>query len=476
MTFTWISNSKYDIFEKLLLVPDYLIETPLAYENILIKNYVKTPLSHGFYKNEIYGNNVQDFETYVNDETIKRLVFSTDKVITINDINGIIELLSIVLCKKYCYKIDNVMHEFVDGIHYFTPKNNLHDLYTIDNISINIDTFIGYVPLLSGVYLDSSQKNTQYILDIQTSDLLFLCNIDKYHYEVITGDIVVIKIGSDDYYELKAQQVENAVNDIDIFASEVQYYKEHCFLMHAKYKDIMQEFIEVYHFEFVKKAKNGDFCYKHDVLDKRWVLGAIDAINNNELPTITFYSNMYEVNADVMAKLQYSVLRAVDEINNDVLSRHLHQISVASDGTITIPVLNLDDVETIKVKVNLYMKNNVYLYKIKNESDGLNTASRVDGISFVFKINDQWIFASNVKTKIYTTTQTLSNIRPLKDLQLPMIDLKPTEKMDQEQIDYLWVNGKLLSDWAYYYYINKNKLSKVPLLNADLIEDPFSGN
>ena len=37
MTFTWISNSNYDIFEKLLGVPDYLIETPLAYENILIK-------------------------------------------------------------------------------------------------------------------------------------------------------------------------------------------------------------------------------------------------------------------------------------------------------------------------------------------------------------------------------------------------------------------------------------------------------
>lgn len=466
MTFTWISNSNYDIFEKLLGVPDYLIETPLAYEKILIKNYVKTPLSHGFYKNEIYGDNVIEFGRYVNDDNIKRLVFTTEELITINDVNGIIELLSIVLWKKYQYKVDNIAHDYIEGVHVFTPKVNLNDVYTIDNISINVDIFIGYVPLLSDEDLD---------LALKVNDLIFICDIEKYHYEVLEG-VVVIKIGSNDYYELKAQSVENAMNDIDIYASQVTYYMKHYFLLDGKYEGIMNEFINVYGFEFVKKALNGELCYKHAFLDKRWVLSAIDAIYNNELPTFTFNSGFYEINKEVLYKLYYCTLRAMHETKNDILRKHLKQVSVATDGTITIPILNTEIIDDVKMKVTMYMNKEVFIQKVKTESDGIHTGNKINGISFTFKVYDQWIFASNIKSKIYNTTRDLTEVKPLKDLQLPMIALEPTEKMGQEQVDYLWVNGKLLTDWAYYYYTTYGKISKVPFLNADDLEDPFSGN
>lgn len=467
MTFTWISNSNYDIFEKLLGVPDYLIETPLAYENILIKNYIKTPLAHGFYKNEIYGTNVNKFDGYVNEENIKRLVFTTEEILTIYDVNGIIELLSIVLFKKYAYTVDMILHEFMDGVNYFTPKINLNDVYTIDNISINIDNFIGYVPLLSDMDLG---------LDVKTSDFIFLCNIERYHYEIIEG-IVVIKIGSNAYQELKSQSVEDVMNDIDVFASQIKYYMQKCFLIDSRYEGIMNEFIQVYEFVFVKKALNGQLCYKHDFLTKRWVLDALDAINNNELPTYLFNSDVYETNLEIIAKLQYCAIRAVitDNTKSEILSRHLHQITGASDGTISVPILS-NDISTIKNKINLYMKGNVFITKVKNESDGINTEMKNKGISFTFKVYDQWMFGSNVQSKIYTTTRDLTSVRPLSNLQLPLIDLEPTEKMGQEQIDYLWINGKLLTDWAYYYYTTYGKISKVALLDADSLIDPFGGN
>lgn len=476
-TIKWISNDQFDIFKDLLEIPDYLIETPLYFNDIYIKNYIKTPLYNGMYKNEVYGN-VDNLTQYIDHIPIKKLIFNTTLNITIDDINGIINILSIALFKHFNFIITNLIHKYSDNIHYFVPKMNDNYIYDfITNLSkihdtIHIDNFIGYTSLLNNTY-----NKLDY--DIQCSDFIWMCNLKKYNYINILN-IPLIKV--EDNIIFKSNYVENGINDISIFSSKIRNFMKNSFLIDIIYKDIIQEFINVYNFTYVGESLNNHLCLQHDTLNKQWLLNSIYNIYNNKVPLVPIIDKSFgpESTLNIQISLKYNTMRALSDFDDVIINKHLNDVTVGANLIISLPWLD-SNTYIIKTKIKLYMQQKIYIYKTKNYSEAVNTKNHsTEGNYYVLSLYDNWYVVGNMPTKIYPTSNII--VQPLSilpSLSLPgtingnavIVDDKiytiNNVNMNSKQLQYLWSSGKYLTDWGYYYYKHYNKISNIPLLNTN---------
>jgi hypothetical protein len=418
-----------------LEVPDYLAETPLYFDDIYIQNYTRTPLYNRLVLNECYCNGkVDNLQQYINSIPIKKLTFHTKHKLTIDEVNGVVNILFIALCKKFHYPITNIVHYYDNG-HHFVPKINAHDIYDTDDHvalvhnTIVINNFIGYTSILNNKYEEIDH-------DILCSDLIWMCPLENY---INMLDIPIIKIEDDILY--KSSLIERGANDMDHYVDTIRNLMKHSFLIDIIYKDIVEEFINVYHFVLVGYSLNNQICLQHSYLDKQWFLNAIYNIyNNNKLPMISLVDKWvfsYEPTPSTQAALKYAATKAIMETNDKVLSKHIHDITVGSDLIVSIPFLS-SDTNDIIIKINLYMKQKVYNTTLLTNNKIILPPLQLPG-----QIDNNFITADS---KLYTLDQI--------------------DKITERQLQYLWSSGRFLNDWAYNYYNKFRQISQVPLLNT----------
>lgn len=497
-TIKWVSNDQYDIMKDMFGLPNYLVEAPLYIDDdgndIYIQNYIRTPLYNGMVLNEVYGK-VENFQPYIDDIPIKRLTFYTDKTLTIDEVNGIISILTTVFCKNYHYPINNIIHQYDQG-HYFIPtvaydplynapyifpplnpdisytapytasyntanNVNIYDVYdTIENIekihnNVIVDNMVGYTTLLNNRYEDIDQ-------DILCSDFIWMCNLDKYNY-INMYDIPVVKV--EEIIQFKSALVERGIHDIDTFVDTIRNLMRHSFLIDVSYKDIIEEFINIYHFTLVGYSLNNHICLQHPFLDKQWLLNAIYNIYNNKLPMLSIADKwvfLYESNLTTQISLKYATMRALYETNNPVLQKHVNDIVVDSGLIITVPFLS-DNTTDIIIKINLYMKQSISIYEAKDEHD-----AKAHGVAL--SLYNKWyaiIDGKPMRNDVISLNipGTVENNRVYVDGKMYYLD--QNTKITDRQLQYLWSSGKFLNDWAYNYYITNNKISVIPLLHTD---------
>jgi hypothetical protein len=471
-TIKWVSNNNYDIMKDLLEIPGYLVEAPFYIDDIYVQNYTQTPLYYGMILNEVYGK-VDNLQQYIDMIPIQSLSFHTNQRLTIDDVNGIIAILYVVLCKNFNYNISNIIHSYDnnDKNHHFIPKVNQYDIYdTIENIEkihniVVLNHFIGYTTLLNNTYENIDK-------DILCSDFIWMCPIEKYNYINIL-DIPLIKI--EDMTMLKSSYIERGINDIDIFVDTIRNLMKHSFFIDIIYKDIVAELIDVYHFVLVGHSLHNQICLQHNFLDKQWIINAIYNIYNNKLPMIAIGDKWifsYESNITTQLSLKYAATKALDETNIQVLKKHLNDVTVGSDLILVIPFLS-DNTNDIIIKINLYMKQPIHIYKTKDQNEAIYNQRNSDGRFYALSLYNDWYVVGNNKTTIIPATETLRTNIILPSLTLPMDnrmnEIIPNNKITDRQLQYLWSSGRFLNDWAYNYYKIYNKIAKVPLLNTEEI-------
>ena len=209
-TITWVSD--IDLFKQLLDIPSYLIETPLLVNDLLIDEYIRTPLYKGLIKHEIHiqGSNhaIVDFN-YLIQNDLKILTYTT-RFIKVEEILGFTRQLQIALYQQGY--ITDIKYYMNGDDMTFVPMINGEHLYVYKHIDIDVDSFIGYKPLVD-LYIDPVE------LKIAASDLIYQCDLTPFDY--IVNYIPVVKVGGSSEKEVFATRAEFGMDKLLPIVSKI---------------------------------------------------------------------------------------------------------------------------------------------------------------------------------------------------------------------------------------------------------------
>lgn len=212
-TIVWVTEK--DIFEALLEVPGYLVESPLVLNNILINQYIRTPLYKGLIKHEVdvegTSEDIENFNTLIQNN-LKIITFTT-KLIKVEEILGFTRQLQIALFKQG-YKC-KIKYDFEGLQMTFTPIINGEYLYAYDDIILDVDQFIGYKPLID-LYIDPVK------LHIASSDLIYECDLTPFDYKTV-NNIPVVKINGQTEQEVFSTRAEFGMDKLLPIVSRLIY-------------------------------------------------------------------------------------------------------------------------------------------------------------------------------------------------------------------------------------------------------------
>ena len=383
-TLTWVSDSNYDVFQDIFDVPDYLIETPLAYDGLLIDEYIRTPMYKGLFKNEItYSGDSTSFNQLLDNIDLKVLSY-TIPVIEVELLPGVMRLLQISLYKR---GYDTKMIFNKEDVITLIPMINDENMYTDEFVDIDVEAFIGYKPLID-LYTD--QVDTK----IAASDLIDLCDLSFFNYKIIDG-IKVVEVNGQSEKEVISVRAEFTIERLLPIVSKIVNLYPTTF--YVKPSVLANEVIDVYQFK-----RMGDFI-QHPSLTKSWFLESMKRIEDGLLPLMTMNGEwifQYESNLETLAYLKYAAIRAyVDLYKNSPVLNHYKDIKVSSDLNVSVPIF-YDDVEKIKNKINQYMNKKTDQYvQVFGKDDAIYNRVRMsldnNGIYLTFPLNKTWVVVGN---------------------------------------------------------------------------------
>jgi hypothetical protein len=340
---TWISNQ--DLFFNLLGVYDEDIETPLAFDDMLITYYKKSPLYKGLYKNEITVNHVSDqFKSLITND-IQQLTFN----ITINNSNkllNITSLLKIMLYKHYQYDINDIMIQYTNDTVVLIPTANVND--SIDNIYctqdnynkittlIDLSQLVNYTPLLD-------LTNDPISLEIKSSDLIWTYDLSPFNY-INLYDIPVVNINSNDAIDTKACYVELTIDKISPIVSYIINLLPTTFFVTDINKNVIDRLTTDFNFKVIPSLLTPNrFCLQHNCLDEQWFYQNLNRLDNNKTPLYSFNIGLYDYRhtqdlLQAMLALKEITIKAYTQItNNNLLANDIY---VDSSMNVTVPILN----------------------------------------------------------------------------------------------------------------------------------------
>lgn len=217
-TVTWISSK--DIFKELFDISSYRIETPIFInagmanltDDLLIDDYIRTPLYKGLVKHvvRIQGSeqSIIDFN-YLIQNDLKMVTFTT-KLIKVEEILGFTRQLQIALYRQgYKTTIKYYIH---GNTMTFVPMMKEENLYVPIDLDINVESFIGYKPLVD-LYIDPVS------LKIAASDLIFECDLT--HFDYIVNNIPVVEVNGQTEKEVIATRAEFAMDKLLPIVSKI---------------------------------------------------------------------------------------------------------------------------------------------------------------------------------------------------------------------------------------------------------------
>ena len=209
-TITWVSNK--DLFNQIFKIPSYLIETPLIMNDLLIINYIRTPLYKGIVKHmiDVQGSEqaIIDFN-YLVQNNFKVLTYTT-RLIKVEEILGFTRQLQIALY-QHGYKTDIIYYINGDNMT-FVPMIKGENVYVEKMIDIDVDAFIGYKPLVD-LYIDPVS------LKIAASDLIYQCDLTPFDY--IINKMPVVKVNGQTEQEVIATRAEFSMDKLLPIVSKI---------------------------------------------------------------------------------------------------------------------------------------------------------------------------------------------------------------------------------------------------------------
>jgi hypothetical protein len=357
MNFTWVSQHD-DVFYKLFNIASDDIETPLALDNMIIYNYTKIPLYKGLYKNEMKVDYMTDEFKNLIDNDINQLSFDLKNVTTL-ELQGVINLLKIILYKHFNYHIDNINVTYDDYI-VLTPMVNIQ---TMDNVSIepiymhqidldelkqfiNINQLIGYKPLLP------NELN----LTILASDLIWTANLSAFNY-INLLNIPSIPIDGVDQKHYQSSLIEFAIDPLTTVISHINNLIKNTFMLDGEYKEEINGIISQFQFKIIPSLLTNKLFLQHSFLDKKWLL-----LNLNQLPRYVLASHWtfnYPSNLTTMAYLKYSAIKSLidysHQLNHPELLDYIDIIQVDSTLNVTIPFIYLDMIDYMTKQIHHYL-------------------------------------------------------------------------------------------------------------------------
>lgn len=513
-TFTWISfPSYYDVFQQLLGVSDYNVQGPLAIDDMLIHSYIRIPLYNGFVKNTITSYNISDnFERLTFNNNIVKLIFNINNIIETNEIQGVIDILKIILYKYFNYNIDTIHIEKTDTMIKLVPMTKIlylnttyneyvyctNKIFNNINQTINIENIIGYRPLLT-----LCQDIYNIDIDVLSSDLIWTYDLSSFNY-VNLLNIPIISMLDNINNEIKSVYIEFNTDKILPMISHILKLQINSFYLSNDYLPILHELIKVFNFTIINSKLTDKFCMKHDVFDKNWILNTIDNISNGKLPMYSIINSWYfdyESDINSMVFLKYATIRSIIDYIIDqgkdeyyILLDHLNDIIIHSDLSVYIPILSIDMIDFIKHNINNYLGKEKYVKMVSNENDAvflkLKLSTLYSKASFlVFELHDNWYVVGNVEilnedyihydkfNKYYIpyNPDFVNELIKRKHINfnIPInnriIEYTGNDNITDKQLQYLWSSGKYLQDWAKFYYLKFNIVSIIPFKTTSSI-------
>lgn len=411
---TWISKSD--------LIFDFTndIETPLITENgLFIQYYHKTPLYLGLVKHEmdVTGSKpeaIKELNDSISKINLQLLQFKTS-IMNAEELFWVKRLLSIILYKLN-YNIFSINHEindittltptvqitpFNDGL--LAPFNHepfTENIYYDNDINIDIDSLIGYKPLIDLV-------DDRISLDIASSDLIWACDLSSYNYDVIY-DIPVIKVNGEEDLSFRAKYIEFSMNPLLQLQSNIYYMMKNTF----SYENIDEKIIKKYNFKMIK-----DNFLQHDVLGEYWL---------NNFPNVLISGDWvfeYTSNLKTIAYLKYAAIRAYIDIYKTL--EYVNDIKVGFDLIVNMPILN-DNIIDLKNKISYYMSLVKPFVYVTDKDDAIMTYLLLynKGYFLAFPIYNQWFVVGdnniNFKNNISYHFDVKDEIIGLKDFKVPI--------------------------------------------------------
>ena len=351
-TLTWISDK--DIFNELLGVPSYLIETPIMINDVLIEQYSRTPLYKGLIKHvvTVQGSDDTDIGGVNAIEEFNKLIQNnfyvmtyTTPLIRVEEILGVTRQLQIALYNKG-YKTKIIY--YINGNEMtFVLMIKDENLYVDHDIVINVEAFIGYKPLVD-LYVDPVE------VYIAASELIFQCDLTPFDYIVING-IPVVKVGG---------QTEQ-----EVFAIRAEFGMD-------KLLPIVSKIINLYN----------------------------NNINNNLLTIEAIKEALTNLSVNhKMVYLKYAAIRAyMDLYKND----QYKDIKVSSNLMLSVPS-SVTDMEEYRKKVNDYMnvkKTDYFVQVYKTQKEAANDRALMtldnNGIYLTIPLNNDYYVVGNLTPKM----------------------------------------------------------------------------
>ncbi len=352
------------------------IETPFATDDLFIKFFNKTPLYNGLYKYEMDVVGSIDIESYEK-LTFKTYIIDIDKVYWLN------RLIQIILYRMG-YHVNHVIIDTIGDHIIYTPTISGEYVYIENPIDLNIESLIGYKALID---------DDNVSIEIASSDLIWLCDLSLFKYDIIY-DIPVILVNGVEDLRLRTSKIEFAMNPVLAVQSNIYTLLKNTFY----YPDYDKELIIRYGFKIL-----GENYLQHDLFDKYW-------LDQNEQSYIIDgdWLLMYESNVKSVAYLKYAAIRAyVDLYQKTKMMHRVNDIKVGFDLLVYMPIDSDKDIEKLKNKINIYMtvkKNNPFIY-VTNKNHAVSIYLSSQGTALTFPFYDEWVVVSNIKENINVTNK-----------------------------------------------------------------------